>query len=99
LLVVRTDGITEASGAPRDAVVEYSYWHPGDRDWVHGFGESVDAIVADLSEGHWHLVQRQDLDNPYRAELVFETEYHSFFGPTGKEIMEQYGWDLGGEAG
>jgi len=98
-VVVRTDGITESSAAPPGAVLEYSYWHPGDRRWNHGYGESVDAVIADLQDEHWRLLQRQDLNGPYATELVFETSYESFFGPSAKDVMHEHGFDVGGEGG
>jgi hypothetical protein len=81
LLVVRTEGISEGRGAPADAVVSASYWHPGDRDWVHVYHESLAKIIEDMLEySDWRLVQRDDLQGPYEHQLVFSCRRSDFGG-------------------
>jgi hypothetical protein len=95
LVVVRTLGMREEREAPVDAVVEYSHWHPGDRDWQYGFHTSIEAIVAEFSEDGWFLVQRLDFEKPYESELIFIARYGDFFGPNVVELREKFEKEFG----
>jgi hypothetical protein len=91
LVVVRTQGIREHRGAPADAVVEYTFWHPGDRDWNAGYHTSVEDVIGDFTQSGWFLLQRLDLTAPYESELIFVSRYGSFFGQSASEIMDRLG--------
>lgn len=91
LVVVRTEGIRDGGGAPSDAVVLFDYWHPGDRERIRDCAESVEWIIERLVEDGWRLVQRVDFDRPYESELIFDTQYGSFFGPNSEEIADRVG--------
>ena len=78
-LVVRTEGITETTAAPSDAVVSATYWHPADCAWQHIYHASIDLVIADvLEDTDWRLLQRVDLDGPYEHELIFSCHRSDF---------------------
>ena len=91
LVVVRTCGIPESSAAPRDAIIDACYWHPGDRDWEHLYFGSLDALTRDFETDGWQLEQYQQLDGHYNYEAIFSTKRSEFFGPTGAELIAKYG--------
>lgn len=65
-LVVRTEGITETTGAPKDAILDTTYWHPGDQAWASDYHESLDAAIAQLEDGGFYkLVQITAIKPPY----------------------------------
>ena len=79
LLVVRTEGIAEGGDAPPDAVVSASYWHPGDRDWIHEYHDNVEKGIESILEyTDWKLVQQDDLKAPYEHQLIFACSRSDF---------------------
>ena len=91
-LVVRTAGIKESSSAPPDAVLHAEWWHPGDRDWVATYHESIEALVADLEDGGlYKLVQITQTRTPYEYELVLVSDRSAFEGPSGEDLIKKFG--------